>query len=65
MQLEIIRILGGQEVVPSRHRVELHGMEIRRLDLVARGGQGIDRNPEHGSVETLMLRMREDDENFH
>jgi hypothetical protein len=63
--LEIIRILGRQEVAPSRHRVELHGMEIRCLDLVACRGQRIDRSPEHGAVETLMLGMREDDEDFH
>ena len=63
--LEIIRILGGEEIVPARHRIELHGMQICCPDLVAGSGQRLDRGPEHGAVETLMFGMGEDDENFH
>jgi hypothetical protein len=32
---EIVRILDRDEVVPSRNRVELHGVEIESLHLVS------------------------------
>ena len=63
--LEIIRILGGEKIMPAGYRIELHGMKIGRPDLVSACGQRLDRGPEHGAVKTLVLGMGEDDENFH
>src|SRR5450755_2048955 len=63
--LEIVRILDGDEIVPSRDGIELHGMEIRRPDLVAAGSERFDRGAEHGSVEALMLGVGRNGKDLH
>lgn len=51
--------------MPARDRIEWHGVQIGCPDLVAGRRQRLDRGPEHGAIEALVLGMGEDDENFH
>src|ERR1700730_17512230 len=62
---QTVRVLGGHEVPPVRHRVEAHCVKVGDHDLVAIRRERRHGRAHHGAVEARRLVVCTDDEYAH
>lgn len=62
---DVIGIFRLNEVLRTRDRVEVHGLQIGEPDLMTDGVQGFDRRGEHGCVERMLAHRGANDQDFH
>jgi len=61
---EEVGVFDRGEIAPAGHRIELHGVKIRRHDRVTGRAQGLLRRLEQSAVRALRLSVGVSDESF-